>query len=81
MQALPASTTPAMHASPESLTPVMHNRIFASSPVALKEQSVKKHATIRYYFLQVCIQYLKEPPNCNKTSDFAGVVDTGEAPK
>jgi hypothetical protein len=49
--------------------------------VALKEQSIKKQATIRYYFSQVCIQYLKESSNCNKTSNFAGVVDTGEAPK
>jgi hypothetical protein len=30
-----------MHALPESLTPVMHSKIFASSPVALKEQPVK----------------------------------------
>ncbi len=81
MHALPASTTPAMHASPELLTPVLHHRIFATLPGALKEQSVKKHATIRKYFSQVCIQYSKEPSKSNKTSDFAGVVDTGEAPK
>jgi hypothetical protein len=47
----------------------------------LKEQSVKKQASSRYYFSMASIQSSKESSNYNKIVCFAGVNDTGEAPE
>ncbi len=55
------------------------SRTFGSSPMHLKEQSVKKQAISRYYFSIASIQSSKESSNHNKTICFAGVNDTGEA--
>ena len=54
---------------------------FGSSPMPLKEQSVKKQAVSGYYFSIASIQSLKESSNCNKIVCFAGVNNTGEAPE
>jgi hypothetical protein len=47
----------------------------------LKEQSVKKQAISKYYFLIASIKSSKESSNYNKIVCFAGVNDTGEAPE
>ncbi len=83
------------HASPVSLIPGSKycqlrrchwhrwctSRTFGSSPMHLKEQSVKKQAINRYYFSIASIQSSKESSNYNKIICFAGVNDTGEAPE
>jgi hypothetical protein len=48
-------------------------------PKPLKGQFEKIQAISRHYFPVSAIQYEKESGNCQKTLDFAGVVDTGEA--
>ncbi len=55
------------------------SRTFGSSPMPLKEQSVKKQAISRYYFSIAHILSSKESSNYNKIVCFAGVNDTGEA--
>jgi hypothetical protein len=45
----------------------------------LKEQSVKKQAISRYYFLIASIQSSKKSSNYNKIVCIAGVIDTGNA--
>ncbi len=55
------------------------SRTFGSSPMPLKEQSVRKQAISRYYFSIVSIQSSKESSNYDKIVCFAGVNDTGEA--
>jgi hypothetical protein len=47
----------------------------------LKEQSVKKQATSKYYFSIASIKSSKESSNHNKIVCFAGINDTGEAPE
>ncbi len=54
---------------------------FGSSPMPLKEQSVKKQAVSRYYFSIASIRSSKESSNYNKIICFTSVNDTGEAPK
>jgi hypothetical protein len=54
---------------------------FGTSPMPLKEQSVKKQANRRYYFSIASIQSSKESSNYNKIVCFASVLDTGEAPE
>jgi hypothetical protein len=53
-----------------------------SSPMPLKEQSVKKtRYQCRYYFSIASIQSSKESSNYNKIVCLASVNDTGEAPE
>ncbi len=57
------------------------SRTFASSPMHLKEQSVKKQAISIYYISIASIQSSKESSNYNKIFCFAGVNDTDDAPE
>jgi hypothetical protein len=54
---------------------------FGSSPMPLKEQSVKKQAASGYYFSIASIKSLKESSNYNRIVRFAGVNNTGKAPE
>jgi hypothetical protein len=54
---------------------------FGSSPMHLKEQSVKKQAISSYYFSIASIQSSKESSNYNKFVCITGVNDTGDAPE
>jgi hypothetical protein len=78
------------HASPVSLIPGSKDRrwhrwctsrTIVSSPMPLKEQSLKKQAISRYYFSIASIQSSKESSDYNKIVCFAGVSDTGKAPE
>ncbi len=55
------------------------SRTFGSSPMHLKEQSVKKQAISRYYFSIASNQSSKESSNYNKFVCIVGVIDTGDA--
>ncbi len=57
------------------------SRTFGSSPMRLKEQSVKKQAISRYYFSIASIQSMKESSNYNKIVCLASVSDTSDAPE
>jgi hypothetical protein len=50
------------------------SRTFGSSPMHLKEQSVKKQAISRYYFSIASVQNSKESSNYNKIVCIAGVL-------
>jgi hypothetical protein len=54
---------------------------FGSSPMPLKEQSVKKQAVSRYYFSIASIQSSKESYNYNKIVCFTSFNDTGKTPE
>ncbi len=54
---------------------------FGSSPMPLKEQSVKKQAFSGYYFSIASIKSSKESSNYDQIVCFASVNDTGEAPE
>ncbi len=54
---------------------------FVSSPMPLKEQSVKKQPVSGYYFSIASIKSSKESSKYNKIVCFAGVIETGEAPE